>query len=139
MDNNYPIVGVCNIITDDQGKILLMKRPYNDYAYPGYWGLVGGLVECNETLEDALKREAMEEVGVEIEVIKFTGRYYDKLGRHPTKTAISLPFRTRIISGKPHPNQPEECIKVEWFTQKEIRNMELAFDYKQMLKDENLI
>lgn len=139
MNKDYPIIGVCNIITDNKNRILLMKRPYNDYAYPGCWGLIGGLVECNETLEDALKREAMEEVGIKVEVIKFTGKYYDKLGRHPTRTAISLPFRTRIISGTPHPNQPEECIEVRWFIPKEVRSMELAFDYKQMLEDENLI
>ena len=81
----------------------------------------------------------MEEIGVKIEIIRFTGRYYDKPGRHPTKTAISLPFRTRIILGKPHPAQPEEVADVRWFTPEEIRKMELAFDHKQMLEDEGLI
>jgi len=139
MNNTQPLLGVCNLIVDNQGKILLMKRPDNDYAYPDYWGLVAGLVECGETLEDALKREAMEEIGVEIEIIRFTGRYYDTPGRHPTRTAISLTFRTRIVSGIPRPSQPEECVDVGWFTPEEVRNMELAFDHKQMLKDENLI
>jgi len=135
---DYPLIGVCNLITDAWGKILLMKRPDDDYAYPGYWGLVGGLVECGETLETALRRETREEIGSEIEAIQFTGHYYDKLGRHPTKTAIGLTFKSHIV-GTPHPNQIKECADVRWFTPEEVRDMALAFDHKQMLKDENLI
>jgi len=139
INNNDPVIGVANITTNNKGEILLMKRPKNDYAYPNHWALVGGLIEAKETLEEALKREVKEEIGVEIKIIRFTGKYYDKIGRHPTKTAISLPFRTRIISGTPYPAQPEECTDTRWFSPKEVRNMELAFDHKQMLEDEGVI
>lgn len=136
---DHPWVGVDNLIADDKGRILLMKRSDNSKSYPGYWGLVAGFVDWGETLEEALKREAMEEAGIEVEIIKFTGKFYDTPGRHPTKTVISLPFRTKIVSGTPKANQPEECSDVKWFTPKEVRVMELAYDHKQMLQEEGLI
>jgi len=88
---DHPWIGVDNIIVDDEGRILLVKRSENIRSYPGMWGLVSGYIEWGETVEDALKREAKEEIGVEIEIVRFTGRYYDKKGRHPTKTIICLP------------------------------------------------
>ena len=138
-NNNHPYIGVDNIILNDKGGILLNKRADSMRTYPGMWGLVSGYIEWGETVEDALKREAMEEVGVNIKVVKFTGRYYDSPGRHPKKTVICLPHICRIISGEPNVNQPEEVSEVRWFRPEEIRSMELAYNHKKMLEDEGLI
>ena len=70
----------------------------------------------------------MEEIGVELGNIKFTGRYYDKIGRHPTKTFICLPHTCDIISGTPKP--VSECDEVRWFSKEEVRKMTLAYDHK---------
>ncbi|HOI18957.1 MAG TPA: NUDIX hydrolase [Candidatus Woesearchaeota archaeon] len=136
---DHPYVGVDNIIINSDGKILLIKRSLKSKNYPGYWGLVGGWMQWGETVEDALKREAKEEIGCEIDVIRFTGRYYDAKGRHPTKTSLCLPHLTKITKGIPIANQPEEILDVGWFSPKEIKTMELAYDHKKMLSDEGLI
>lgn len=138
-NNDHPWVGVDNIIVNEEGKILLCKRAKTIRTYPDMWGLISGYVEWGETIEDALKREAKEEIGVDIEVIRFTGRYYDTLGRHPRKTVICLPHRCRIKSGEPKINQPEEVSDVRWFSPEDIRKMELAYDHKKILEDEGLI
>ena len=39
----------------------------NEIAYPGKWGFVGGKLERGETIMDTLKREVLEEVGLDIE------------------------------------------------------------------------
>jgi len=137
--NDHPWIGVDNIITNEKGEILLMKRAQQEKTFPGKWGLVAGCVEWGETAEEALKREAMEEVGVEIEVVRFVGRYYDAIGRHPTKTMIALPHICRIISGEPRVNQPEEVEEVRWFKPEEVGDLDMAYDHKQMLEDEKLI
>lgn len=48
------------------GKILLLKR--NVEPFKGYWHVVGGHVEENETLKDALTREFKEETGLDVTV-----------------------------------------------------------------------
>ena len=136
MENDrHAYIGVDAIIRNNDGKILLMRR--NVSPYNGFWGLITGLVASNENVEEALKRVAEEEVGVNISIDKYTGRYYDEVGRHPTKTCICLPHICRIVSGEPTPLK--KCDDVKWFSPEEIYDMDLAYDHKQMLEDEGLI
>ena len=136
--NSTAKVGASNIFVDEMGKLLLMKRADECVTFPGFWGLVGGFIDPGETPEEACIREAKEEIGVRIEVIKFVGRYYNT--PHPNyKNAIGLPHYSKIISGTPHPAQPEECSEVKWFRPEEVRGMDLAYDHKQILTDEGLI
>lgn len=132
---DHPWIGVDAIITNEKGQILLIKRSDNSRTFPNTYGLVGGWMEWNETVQDAVKREVKEEIGVEIEIIKFLGKYFDKLGRHPTKTSIALPHLCKITSGTPTPNQPEEVKEVKWLSPSEIKNIDLAYDHKQMLEE----
>jgi len=136
---DHPWIGVDNIIVNNQGQILLIKRPLTEKIFPGKWSLIAGKMEWGETVEQALKREAREEVGVEVEVIRYTGRYYDKPGRHPAKTIICLPHICKIVKGEPKANQPEEVQEVRWFDPAEIKDLEMGYDHKQMLIDEGLI
>lgn len=131
-------VGVSNIFVDENGRLLLMKRSDECKTFPGYWGLVGGFIDPGETPEEAAIREAKEEIGVEIQVIKFVGRYCNTSNPH-YKNVIGLPHYSKILSGTPHAAQPEECSDVRWFLPEEIRSMELAYDHKQILVDEGLI
>jgi mutator protein MutT len=48
----------------NNGKLLLVRRASHKTWYPNHWDLVGGHVEGDETIEDALVREAEEEVGL---------------------------------------------------------------------------
>lgn len=140
MENkDHPWIGVDNIIVNKEEKILLVKRAEGEKNFPGMWGLVSGWMEWGETVKQALKREAQEEIGVEVEIVKFCNRYYDGPRRHPTKTSVALPHICKIISGEPKANQPEEVEEVKWFSPQEIREMDLAYDHKQMLIDEGLI
>jgi 8-oxo-dGTP diphosphatase len=68
MDREYtghPMVGVGGIVLNE-GKVLLVRRG----KQPGYgkWSIPGGMVELGETLSEAIKREVLEECGIEIEL-----------------------------------------------------------------------
>ena len=55
------MVGAAILILDDQKRLLLMKR-----SDSGCWGPPGGAVEPGEVVEEAARRETLEETGLEI-------------------------------------------------------------------------
>jgi ADP-ribose pyrophosphatase YjhB (NUDIX family) len=54
-------LGVRALVSDGEGRILLVK-----HSYVGGWHLPGGGVETGETLGEALARELREEAGIEL-------------------------------------------------------------------------
>lgn len=57
----HPLPGVGALIFR-RGSILLVQRGRSPLK--GYWSLPGGLIETGERIEDALKREVLEETGL---------------------------------------------------------------------------
>jgi 8-oxo-dGTP diphosphatase len=60
-----PIDVAVGILMKPDGDILFAQRPTGK-PYAGYWEFPGGKVEPGESIVDALKREFMEELGIEI-------------------------------------------------------------------------
>jgi len=65
MERKYPEPTVGALIINNSGEILLVKSPKWNCGYT----IPGGHVELGEKIEDALKREIKEEVGIDIEVV----------------------------------------------------------------------
>jgi 8-oxo-dGTP diphosphatase len=53
------------VLIDPQGRFVLTSRP-GGKVYAGYWEFPGGKVEAGETIEQALRRELHEELGITI-------------------------------------------------------------------------
>ena len=53
------------VLVDVQGRFLLTSRPEGK-VYAGYWEFPGGKLEAGETVEQALRRELHEEIGITI-------------------------------------------------------------------------
>jgi 8-oxo-dGTP diphosphatase len=60
----HPLVGVGAIVMRGD-SVLLVKR--DKEPGKGMWSIPGGLVEIGESVKDALRREVMEECGIEVE------------------------------------------------------------------------
>ena len=61
---NRPIVEVAvGVLIRPDGAFLLTSRPAGK-VYAGYWEFPGGKLEAGETVEQALRRELIEEIGV---------------------------------------------------------------------------
>ena len=59
-----PIIGVGAVIVHD-GRVLLVRR--DNEPLKGEWSIPGGVLELGETLRDGVRREALEETGMEVE------------------------------------------------------------------------
>ncbi len=52
------------ILVDRRGYILMQRRDDHAVAYPGRWGLVGGIARADETPDAAARRKVSEKAGI---------------------------------------------------------------------------
>jgi len=107
-------------------KVLLIKR--GSEPFKEYWALPGGHVDWDETLEETVKREVKEELGVEVTNLKQIGIYSDPK-RHP-KQAINVAYGVAIAGII---NTGDDAKEYRWFNLDELP--ELAFDHKKIIED----
>ena len=60
------------VVLDPAGRLLLVRRGHEPHA--GLWSLPGGRVEDGETIEDAVRREVLEETGLSVRPRGVVGR-----------------------------------------------------------------
>ena len=109
-------------------KILLAKRGKG--VYHSYWCLPGGRIDINETLIEGVKREVLEETGLEIEVEHLLG-VYDEIERDPRGRSVTAAYFCRIVGGEQTTNS--EITEIEWFPLDKVPK--LAFDHNKMVED----
>ena len=60
-----PVDVAVGVLINPDGEFLLTSRPEGK-VYAGYWEFPGGKLEAGESVEQALRRELHEELGIEI-------------------------------------------------------------------------
>ena len=121
-------VSVAALVTNDDGKILLVNSPWRGWEYPG------GLIEPGETFQEALHREIREEAGVEVEITGFVG-----ICKNVEKDIVNIDFTCRYVGGEL--TTSEESTEVVWATPEEAFRM-ITFPLtkkrlQQMLSESN--
>ena len=113
-----PKVAVGTIITDDNGRIVLVRRAIE----PGYgkWVFPGGFIDRGETVEAAALREAREECGLEVRIDRLVNIY-----SYPGVAVIIIAFAATAIGGCLACD--DESLEAQLFTPEEIPWEELAF------------
>jgi 8-oxo-dGTP diphosphatase len=106
-----PKVGTAILITRDD-KVLLMKRrgPHGT----GTWSTPGGHLDFGESPEQCARREAREEVGVEVGDVQFravTNDVFEESGRH----YITIWLEAGSFSGEPVILSEREVEEIGWF------------------------
>ena len=91
--HQYPRVQPCviTVITRGKNEILLAKNAKNK---TNMYGLIAGFVEVGETLEEAVRRETLEEVGIKIENIQYLASQ-----PWPFPSNLMMAFRAEYQSG----------------------------------------
>lgn len=113
-------------IIDINGAVVLIKRSNPPYG----WAIPGGFVDYGESLEDAARREAMEETSLQVDNLKQFHTYsYAK--RDPRFHTISTVF-TATATGTPKADSDAADVKI--FQENELPE-QMAFDHRQILDD----
>ncbi|MFN4132745.1 MAG: NUDIX domain-containing protein, partial [Candidatus Hadarchaeales archaeon] len=98
--------------------------------FKGKWAIPGGFVEYGERVEDAAGREAREETGLKIKLLRVLGVYSDP-GRDPRGHSVSICYLARAVGGRLHGGSDAGDARV--FRRIPWKN--LAFDHAKILKD----
>lgn len=80
------------IILDDDQRVLLIRQ------VDDLWGTPGGGVEAGESIEDGLRREIMEETGLEIELVRLIW-FGDQISEEYRTLYIGATFLAKAIGG----------------------------------------
>lgn len=102
-------VSVAGIVVRDDGRVLVIKRNDN-----GHWEAPGGVLELDEPFEAGVRREVLEETGLEVTVERLTGVY-----KNLTHGIVALVYRCRPAGGEPQPT--EEAREIRWMTEEEVQ------------------
>ncbi len=115
-----------DVIIETGNGIILIKRKNPPYG----WAIPGGFVDYGESLEDAVCREAKEETGLDIQLVRQLHTYSapDRDPRHHTVSTIFIATAT----GRPRAG--DDAKEVGVFTKGSIPD-EIAFDHREILKD----
>lgn len=96
----------------DEDRFLIGQRKADNKSYPDLWELPGGKIEPNETPDEAIKREWMEEL--EIGVIP-----YYLIPEREIKDIMVYPFLLKYESGKAKMNEHQN---IKFITLSEIKD-----------------
>lgn len=110
------------IVLLQNGKFLLGKRAQWKTKAPGYWCPISGHIEAAESEEEAVIREAQEELGIIVNPVR-------KIASTPTNdgTVMLHWWITKIENGIPVINNSENE-EIRWFTKEELMKLSPVFE-----------
>ena len=103
---------VIMLVTDDDGRALLGRQP----SWPaGRFSTLAGFVDPGESLEDAVRREVMEEAGIEVGEVAYFGNQ-----PWPFPSSLMVGFFGRALTTDIHVDD-DELEAARWFTRDDVR------------------
>lgn len=110
---------------DDHGRLLLVRQ-----IDTGRWGTIGGSIEPDETPEEAAQREASEEAGISVRLVRILtvtgGRNFRITYPNGDEVAcVSVVFEAQIEDGIPQPDY-DETSEVGWFAPSQLDELDIT-------------
>jgi 8-oxo-dGTP diphosphatase len=121
-----PALTVDAVITDPARGVILIRRRNAPFA--GSWALPGGFVDIGETCEAACRREALEETGLDVEVVACSG-VFSAPDRDPRGHTASAVYLCRVVGGELASG--DDAAEAGWFA--DLAGVPLAFDHAAIL------
>lgn len=121
-----PVSPAVMILVTHEGKLLLARKP----VWPdGRYSALAGFVEPGEMLEDTIRRETREEVGVEVKNIRYFGSQ-----PWPFPHSLMIAFTAEYAGGELRPDGVE-IVEAHWFDPRELPNLPGSISISRRLID----
>jgi len=118
-----PIIGVGAVIVEG-GRALLVRRATEPLK--GEWSVPGGMLELGEKLRDGVRRETLEETGLEVEpgevLDVFDSIFPDREGRTQYHYVL-IDYLCRLVSGEARAGS--DVSEVRWVSPQDLASMSL--------------
>lgn len=96
-------------------EVLLALRRHTGYM-DGHWAAAAaGHVERGETAYDAARREAVEELGVDVLRLEFVTTMQRTRGGEPIDERVDFFFTSRAWHGEPRIAEPDKSAGLDWW------------------------
>lgn len=128
-----PILGVGALVFEGD-EILLVQRGKEPLA--DYWSLPGGAVETGERLEEALKREVLEETGLVVSVGSIATifeRIMPDAAGNCEYHYVLVDFYCTVVSGTPCAG--DDSCAVGWFPVGQLSELKLTSGTQSVVED----
>ena len=124
LDSQLPrhSVSISGIVSDDHGRVLLIRRRDNQR-----WEPPGGILELGESIHDGLRREVREETGLEIEPLGVF-EIFERIMRDAAGVAeyhyVLIDYICRVSGGTLCAGDDVCC--VQWIAPEALKDLEIT-------------
>jgi 8-oxo-dGTP diphosphatase len=121
-------VDIVVVTRERKPRVLLIRRKNEPFA--GMWAIPGGFVDMDEPLEDAARRELVEETGVAVDRLEQLHTFGEP-DRDPRCRTISVEYLVRVSATKVKPQAADDAAEASWHALDRLPA--LAFDHDKIL------
>ncbi len=116
MTDRFGVVPAAYVVLRRGGEVLLALRQGTGYR-DGHWACAAaGHVEAGESVVEAARREAREEIGVELEQLEpLTAVHRTQAGGRPVDERVDFFFTCAGWAGEPQRLEPHKSADLRWF------------------------
>lgn len=125
----HPIIGTSIIPILPDGRIVLIRRRDN-----GLWGLPGGMVDWGEDIPNTVRRELMEETGLNLVKINRLVGVYSAPDRDPRIHSICVVVEAQV-EGAMDVIDTLEVMEIQAFLPDALPPGKMSHDHSQQLQD----
>jgi NAD+ diphosphatase len=125
--NAYPRLAPAIIVVVERGDAILLGQ---GRGFGGMYSALAGFAEPGETLEETVRREVREEVGVEVDLVRYFGSQ-----PWPFPHSLMIGFFATWLSGEIRMDG-EEIVDARWFTAGDLPNIPPPLSIARRLIDD---
>lgn len=138
MDNRDIWVTVYGAIFNEKGEVLIVRRAPHD-MHPNMWELPGGSLEYGEKVDEAVKREVKEEVGLDVKVRYPVLVHSGMSTRIPDKQVVRIAFDCKLFDITQPIQLSPDHVEHRWMSLEEKDNITMSEFLADMMKNSSFL